>query len=81
VEPDEVSDEPFCNLIYPIIDSRDSIDGFDGENEVDDDPVVATIATTIYWREILECILPDGRSGLIVVFKNNCTDSFTYELK
>jgi hypothetical protein len=43
--------------------------------------VVGAIRTPFYWRDTIRHILPDGNDGIIVVFHNPCTQSFTYQIK
>jgi hypothetical protein len=81
VEPDEEADEPFSNLIYPIADHLDAFQTPDDEHEANHLLTVAIISTTIYFREILEYILPEGRNGLICIFQNPCAASFSYQIK
>jgi hypothetical protein len=44
-------------------------------------PVVAVMAATFYWRDVMKNTLPSGKQGLIVVIENPCMVSFTYQIK
>jgi len=50
-------------------------------HEVDDHPVVAVFALSIYVRDLLRDILPSDSNGIVVVFENTCKQTFTYEFK
>lgn len=41
---------------------------------------VAVIAASFYWRAMIRDILPTGSRGMIIVFKNPCTEPFTYQI-
>ena len=43
--------------------------------------VVAVLAATFYWRDVMRNTLPTGEQGLVVVISNPCTASFTYQIK
>ena len=76
-----------CSDIYfPIIsNANEHIEIFDedGKPKLDDDEnskVVGLFSISVYWRDHIRNILPDGSHGLIAVFKNPCNPSFTYEI-
>lgn len=49
--------EPFSDFIYPINENLDTLDTFGGtelENNNVSYNVVATVTTTIYWREFIK---------------------------
>jgi hypothetical protein len=51
------------------------------EYDLEKYPVVSTLDTMVYWREFLKNKLPESSQGIIVVFENACTASFTYEIR
>mmetsp|Transcript_24964 Transcript_24964/g.58576 ORF Transcript_24964/g.58576 Transcript_24964/m.58576 type:complete len:1202 (+) Transcript_24964:64-3669(+) len=75
VEPDVNPNEPMIRVLYPIIDTA-------GDAITVDTPesnVVGIIASSFFWRSFLDNVLPKG-TGLVVVFKNTCNQTFTYEI-
>lgn len=69
INPDEDPNEPFSNLIYPVVDS---------------DFIVATVAMSIYWRNLIKNILPESNNNniqIVIVFSNPCSSSFTYQVE
>jgi hypothetical protein len=69
--------------MYPVIDQIEFVDtvGDYLDPTTKRHEVVATISTTLYWREIISSVLPSGHNGLVVVFENPCSPSFTYQIK
>ena len=79
IAPTENSYEPISEITYPIIDDIHAIqlnpNGTQGK-------VVGTLSMSFYWREVIRNILPSGKSGMIVVFDNDCSVApFTYEIR
>jgi len=76
VSPDVDAKEPVIRILYPILDTAE------GAITVDkpESKVVGIIASSFFWRAFLENILPDGEMGLVVVFRNTCNQTFTYEV-
>ena len=84
--------EPVIDVYYPILNdlSPNAIAGkvFNNSTEVNSfanatnttGEVVGVVATTIYWRAFLRNILPDGANGIIVVVRNPCHSSFSYQI-
>lgn len=70
--PDEEPKEPMSDLIYPIVD--DELKGPSNKT------VVGMLAASMYWREMIRDILPQGSDGIHIVFENTCTESFTYQI-
>mmetsp|Transcript_31229 Transcript_31229/g.73559 ORF Transcript_31229/g.73559 Transcript_31229/m.73559 type:complete len:1201 (+) Transcript_31229:149-3751(+) len=68
--------EPFIRVLYPILDTATgAITAYNTDSKV-----VGIIASSFFWRSYLENILPDGQNGLVVVFENNFTQTFTYQI-
>jgi hypothetical protein len=63
-------------VYYPIIDAVDSIQ-IDLHEEHD---VVGVLTFILYWRELINNILPVNSNGVIVVVENACDQVFTYQL-
>lgn len=83
--PTDASNEPFSDFMYPIIEGMDD-DPYsllpinEEESRSSSGKVVATIDTTIYWREFIKNQLPESSKGVVVVFENVCKPSFTYQI-
>jgi signal transduction histidine kinase/CheY-like chemotaxis protein len=73
ISPDDDPTEPAADIFYPII-ADDDHDG----NSVGN--VVGIFSVSFFFREFLENILPHGSDGIILVFDNECGQSFTYRL-
>ena len=79
---DENPMEPISDYFYPIIDH--GVDQINVNNEdhydLESNKVVALLSISVYWRDAIKGILPDGTKGLHVVFENECNPSFTYQI-
>ena len=72
--------EPISDIYYPIIaNSNKHIEVKDGAGE-EGHNLVALFSISIYWRDTIRNILPEGTHGLLVVFENPCNPTFTYEM-
>lgn len=92
IKPGEEAMEPVSQILYPIIDNVESIDIFkDSPNlnhphdnifsyRPEDNDFVGFLALHIRWRDMLKDILPVGSQGIVVVFKNVCNPTFTYQI-
>lgn len=76
IAPEVDSAEPIIRILYPILDTAA---GAITINEPDS-KVVGIIASSFFIRSFIENILPNGERGLVVVFKNTCNQTFTYEV-
>jgi hypothetical protein len=64
------------------MDTEDTFDiGYNRQEKNKNPKVVATVSTLVYWRQFIKDILPESSQGIVVVFENTCTASFTYEIK
>lgn len=45
-----------------------------------DSPLVAIIGLSVFWRDLIERILPVGNDGLVAVFSNECNQTFTFQI-
>ena len=93
VQPGEPYDEPASDLYFPIFDQLEQIrapssaqDGNenDSNNNKEYDPsqqrVVGTLVATLFWRDLIQNILPPNNVGIVVVFENPCNPTFTYQI-
>jgi hypothetical protein len=77
---DEVM-RPIFDFHFPILaDAHDKIKWTDGTYSREDHKVVGLLAVSIYWSYMIRDILPEGSSGILVVFDSACTQKFTYEV-
>lgn len=76
IDPSIDGSEPAIRILYPILDTADGPITLDTPNS----NVVGILASTFFWRQFLENILPNDERGLIVVLENTCNQSFTYEV-
>ena len=74
---DEDPTEPVNVFYYPILENAYST----VQNEGEKDKVVGVLAMTGFWRSFVQDILPPGSNGIIVVFGNECNQSFTYKIR
>lgn len=73
--------EPFSEILYPIIENaHHRIEPMDDDNDTENQPVVAVFSMTMYWRDTMKDILPEGSNGLRVVFESPCNPTFTYQI-
>jgi class 3 adenylate cyclase len=68
--------EPVFDIMYPILETIDRVTINDPLNHT----LVGTAALSVYWRNLLEDILPAGSEGVVVVFDSPCNPSFTYQI-
>jgi Adenylate and Guanylate cyclase catalytic domain len=81
VGSDELSREPMSDVVYPILDKRSHATSILSDTHKSSDvQLVALLGTAIYWRSMIQNILPKGSNGLLVVIENPCTDPFTYQI-
>ena len=76
VPPGQNPDEPVSDFYYPILDTTDAIVIKNPKAEA----LVAIFALTIYWRQMIENILPPTARGIYVVFSSPCNPTFTYQI-
>jgi len=79
IDPDDDPMEPVSDVYYPVFKEMDSSVVFEHEHNHDDVTLVAVIAVSFYWRDVLKDILQEG-TGVDVVFQNECNPTFTYRL-
>jgi hypothetical protein len=58
----------------------DTAETFQQDFNVKKQTVVASIDTSVYWRQFIKNILPESSQGIVIVFENACTASFTYQV-
>jgi hypothetical protein len=74
---DEDPTEPMTAFNYPIVDKAADTVNLAG---AEDPQVVGVIAMTIFWRELIKDILPQGSDGIVVVIGNECNQTFSYQI-
>lgn len=88
VQPGQPFDEPASDLHFPIFDQLEQIrapsslvqDGDLAEYNPSEYSVVGTLTATLFWRDLIQDILPLGNDGIVVVFENPCNPTFTYQI-
>lgn len=74
--------EPLSDFYYPMI--LDLLD----EPSVRSKPgyipsehqIAGILSQSVYWRDMIKNILPQGSNGYLTVFKSPCNPTFTYEI-
>jgi class 3 adenylate cyclase len=76
--PDEDVHEPTNAIIYPMINTMETV-RVDLEKQ---HPVVGVLSFAIFWRDIFKDILPQKSNGVYVVLEHTCGkgQAFTYQL-
>ena len=64
-----------------MIKDRENLRVFGEEYNTTEHQAVATVTTSIYWREFMKNILSEGRKGAVVVLDNPCCPSFTFQIE
>jgi hypothetical protein len=73
--------EPVSTIYYPILESLDEIELSSDKNYPDNFEVKAILAADMYWRDVIQDILPPGSNGMVLVVENDCVDdAFTYQI-
>ncbi len=82
--PETNAMEPVSDILYPIIeDAYQNIKIMQGDGEEDassSHKIVGIFSLSVYWRDKIRNILPEGSNGLRVVFTNPCNPTFTYQI-
>lgn len=82
IAPSEQSKEPVCDIAYPIIDEVTISDVFSQDDSRPSNyAVVGILGASMYWRTTIRSILPKGCNGINIVFRNSCTEPFTYQIQ
>jgi hypothetical protein len=90
IDPGDNPLEPAADILYPVIDRLDKIQLFTDDDDHNkptaedtdiEGKVVAVLSSGFYWRDTIKNVLPNNRKGLVVVFTNPCSSSFTYLVK
>lgn len=82
LEPGENPMEPISDILYPILASANKKANFfyDSPEEIQQEDMVAFMAASIYWRDFIKNILPNGSDGIIATFECPCNPTFTYQI-
>lgn len=74
---DEDPTEPMTAFYYPIVDkAADTVD----VKALGERRTIGVIAMTMFWREFIADILPEGSNGIVIVIGNECGQSFSYQI-
>jgi hypothetical protein len=69
------------DFLYPVVDTINRVKVASSANYTPaNHSVVAVLGGSLYWRSLIQKILPQGSNGIHVVFSNPCTASFTYQV-
>jgi hypothetical protein len=72
---------PMFDFQFPVLaDAHDKIQWMDGKYTKEDHKVAAIFSISIYWSYMISDILPQGSSGILVVFESECAQTFTFEV-
>jgi hypothetical protein len=74
--PGESANEPASEIYYPVLQ-----DFYPLRNESDAQNVVGIIGAAFFWRDVMKHILGSDHNGIVVVFENPCSPTFTYQIK
>jgi hypothetical protein len=77
---DEDETEPFSDMYFPILDYVADFVTVPKASSSDLGKFVGIFAMTFYWRDLIQDILPTDSNGIVIVFKNACSQTFTYQV-
>ena len=82
IDPGEEPMEPVSDLLYPILINAASQANFFYEDKeaIAEYEMVGILASSVYWRDFIRDILPNGSDGLVAVFSSSCHPTFTYAI-
>ena len=83
IDPDENPLEPVSDFFYPLLDNAlDVLNVFtDGNYTAPNNQTFhGFLSMSIFWRDMIRNILPSGSEGVVIVFDNPCSPSFTYQI-
>ena len=73
--------EPLAVWMYPILDRIDTIEVTKSDDYPSNFDVKGYIISNVYWRTLLQNILPHSSNGIVIVFENSYRgDKFTYQI-
>jgi len=74
-------------VLLPTVVSSSSSAAAEAEENPEDDssdsdpfPIFGLLMLSIFWRDMIIDILPLGTEGILMVFENPCSPTFTYEI-
>jgi Adenylate and Guanylate cyclase catalytic domain len=77
--------EPVSDIFYPILENAHKqiqiTDSGDDHSDKEEHKVVAILSLSVYWRDTIRDILPEGSNGILLVFENPCNPTFTYQIR
>mgnify|MGYP003563969152 CR=1 FL=1 len=78
--PGEDPSEPFSDMYYPVMDTKDNVVIVDINNT----KAIGIVAFSSYWRDVMKNVVSNNfhsKKGLVIVFSNPCGDQyFTYRI-
>lgn len=84
IGPEEKADEPFSDLLYPIMDCASELvtlpHGHDNHTHQENCSLVGVVGVVFFWRDLLRDILPPGTQGIVGVFQSSCNHTFSHQI-
>lgn len=84
--PEEKFDEPFSDLLYPIMDCAADVvsltlheKGRDGDQAANCS-LVGIVGVVFFWRDLIRDILSPGTQGMVGVFESSCDQTFSHQI-
>lgn len=75
--------EPVSDIFYPVFEGSHKaikMAEFNESSSMGDHRPVGLFALSVYWRDAIKKILPEGSNGLLLVFTNPCNPTWTYQI-
>lgn len=80
IRHDDDPAEPMVELYYPMSDTAHHVVNQAAHDENDDGSIVGVFTASMYWKELLQGILPPGTGGVLVTFEFGNATTFTYAI-
>jgi hypothetical protein len=77
VNVNESSYEPITDMLYPIIEKGRQTAN---DSALTHETVVGVVGASFFWRDLLKSDLHSRESDVVVVFRSECADPFTYSV-
>ena len=69
--------QPAVEIYSPVLSDSGEMVAHEDRNDAE---LVGIMGISIFWRDLLEGILPVGNDGLVAVFSNACNQTFTFQV-
>lgn len=69
--------QPAVEVYSPVLNDNSGRVAYEDRKDSD---LVAIIGLSIFWRDLIEGVLPEGNDGLVIVFSNECNQTFTFRV-